>query len=67
MVLNADSKYPMRRAYVVKLQHDAAPGALHGRVENLLTCQQYEFTSGLELIALIERDLQAAAQAPVAR
>lgn len=67
MVLNADSKYPMRRAYVVKLQHDAAPGALHGRVENLLTCQQYEFTSGPELIELIEADLRAAIQASGAR
>jgi len=59
MTLNADSKYPNRRAYVVKLQVDAAPGALQGRVENLLTCQQHEFASGLELIELIEFDLMA--------
>jgi hypothetical protein len=67
MVLNADSKYPMRRAYVVKLQNDAAPGALHGLVEILLTCQQHEFASWLELIELIEADLQASDQTPAAR
>jgi hypothetical protein len=67
MVLNADSKYPNRRAYVVKLQSDAAPGRLLGRVENLLTCQQYEFASGLELIQLIEADLEASDQPLAAR
>jgi len=59
MALNADSKYPNRRAYVVKLQNDAAPGALHGRIENLLTCQQSEFTSGVELLEKLEADLRA--------
>jgi hypothetical protein len=57
MILNADSKYPNRRAYIVKLRGDAAPNALRGRVENLLTCEQHEFASSLELIALIEADL----------
>jgi len=59
MALNADSKYPNRRAYVVKLQNDAAPGALQGRVENLLTCQQSEFASGAELLEKLEEDLRA--------
>jgi len=59
MALNADSKYPNRLAYVVKLQSDAAPGALHGRVENLLTCQQNEFASGVELLEMLEADLRA--------
>jgi hypothetical protein len=41
------------------LQNDAAPGALHGRIENLLTCQQSEFTSGVELLEKLEADLRA--------
>ena len=67
MSLNADSKYPNRRAYVVKLQGDAAPGALIGRVENLLTCQQHEFTSGLELVEMIEADLHGSDPTPGTR
>ena len=58
MALNTDSKYPNRRAYVVKLRSDAEPGMLHGRVENLLTCEQHEFASAIELVELIEADLQ---------
>ena len=67
MVLNTDSKYPNRRAYVVKLRSDAARGTLRGRVENLLTCEQREFTSALELVELIEADLQASDATPAAR
>ena len=67
MVLNTDSKYPNRRAYVVKLRSDAMPGTLRGRVENLLTCEQHEFTSALELVELIEADLQASGPAPGVR
>lgn len=66
MVLNPDSKYPNRRAYVVKLRSDAVRGTLRGRVENLLTCEQREFTSALELVELIEADLQATDTAPAA-
>ena len=57
MVMNPDSKYPNRRAYVVKLRGDATPDALCGRVENLLVCEQHEFASDAELIALIKTDL----------
>ena len=57
MALNSDSKYPNRRAYVVKIRSDATPDALRGRVENLLTCEQHEFASSLELVELIETDL----------
>lgn len=57
MVMNSDSKFPNRRAYVVKIRSDATPDALRGRVENLLTCEQREFNSALELIELIETDL----------
>lgn len=55
--MSSDSKFPNRRAYVVKLRSDAMPNALCGRVENLLTCEQYEFASSLELVELIEADL----------
>jgi hypothetical protein len=58
MPLRADSKYPSSRAYVVKLQGDATPRALAGRIENLVTGRQLEFTSGGELLDSIARDLR---------
>lgn len=61
MVLNAESKYPNRRAYVVKLRGDAKPDALAGRIENLVTGNQLEFASARELLESITRDLEAAA------
>jgi len=61
MVLNTESKYPNRRAYVLKLRGDAAPGALAGRLENLLTGQQREFSCAEELLASIAADLASAA------
>lgn len=67
MVLNTDPKYPNRRAYVVKVCSDATPATLHGRVENLLTCEQREFASALELVELIEADLQVSSPTPAAR
>ena len=60
MVMNSDSKFPNRRAYVVKLRSDATPDVLRGRVENLLLCEQHEFGSALELVELIKADLQTA-------
>jgi len=57
MTLNAEIKYPTRRAYVVKVRADAGPHALAGRVENLVTGRQYEFASARELVELIARDL----------
>ena len=50
MSLNPESKYPTRRAYVVKVRGDANPNALAGRLENLVTGAQREFTSGGELL-----------------
>ena len=44
MVLSPDTKYPSRRAYVLKLRSDAAPGALAGRIENVITGQQRELS-----------------------
>ena len=61
MSLNPESKYPNRRAYVLKVRSDANPDALVGRLENLVTGQQREFASGAELLHSLASDLQAAA------
>ena len=61
MVLNAESKYPNRRAYVLKLRADATPNVLAGRIENLVTGRQLAFASAHELVESIARDLEAAA------
>ncbi len=58
MTLNPESKYPNRRAYVLKMRNDAKPGALAGRLENLVTGQQREFASGDELLQSIAVDLK---------
>ena len=57
MFLKADSTYPNRRAYVVKLRADATPHALTGRVENLVSGRQREFASGSDLLHCLARDL----------
>jgi hypothetical protein len=57
MVLSADSKYPNRRAYVVKVRSDATPDTLSGRLENLVTGTRCEFTSAHELLRLIADDI----------
>ena len=62
MSLNTESKYPSRRAYVVKMRNDARPGELAGRVENLVTGQAREFTSGRELLESIASDLEGNAE-----
>lgn len=59
MTLNPESKYPNRRAYVLKMRNDAKPGALAGRLENLVTGEQREFASGDELLQSIAVDLKA--------
>jgi hypothetical protein len=59
MVFNTDSKYPTRRAYVVKVRGDAKPDGLAGRLENLVTGRQTEFASGRELLESIASDLEA--------
>ena len=58
MSLQADSKYPSRLAYVVKLQRDATPDGLTGRLENLVSGRQLEFTSGHNLLDCFARDLR---------
>jgi hypothetical protein len=66
MTLNPESKYPSRRAYVVKVRGDAKPDTLAGRLENLVTGQQRVFASGQELLESIASDLEAGASAPFA-
>jgi len=60
--LNPESKYPSRRAYVVKVRSDASPGELAGRVENLVTGASREFASGRELLESIAVDLETNAE-----
>ena len=59
MTFNTDSKYPTRRAYVVKLRGDATPDWFAGHLENLVTGRQCEFASGRELLDSIAGDLEA--------
>jgi len=59
MTLNPESKYPNRRAYVLKVRSDASPDALAGRIENLVTGHQRDFASGDELLQSLARDLEA--------
>ena len=61
MTLNPESKYPTRRAYVVKVRADAKPDVLSGRLENLVTGHQRHFASGQDLLESIASDLQATA------
>jgi len=62
MSLNTESKYPSRRAYVVKVRSDAKPDELAGRVENLVTGSSREFASGEELLESLASDLKANAE-----
>jgi hypothetical protein len=66
MFLNSESKYPSRRAYVVKLRSDATAGVLLGRLENLVTGRQREFSSAEELLVALASDLVVTAGEPVA-
>ena len=66
MSLNTESKYPTRRAYVLKLRGDAKSDALSGRLENLVTGSQRKFASGRELLESIARDLELSAREPTA-
>jgi len=57
MTLRVDPKYPARRTYVLKLHSDATSNVLLGRLENLVTCRQSDFTSAGELLEFIARDI----------
>jgi hypothetical protein len=65
MALNSETKYPNRRTYVLKVRSDATPGALAGRLENVVTGRQRDFTSDRELVESLASDLtQSAAERP---
>ena len=64
MALNPESKYPSRRAYVLKMRGDAKPDAFAGRLENLVTGRRCEFASGQALLESIASDLQAGTDEP---
>ncbi|SDH54643.1 hypothetical protein SAMN05216603_11062 [Pseudomonas benzenivorans] len=66
MILNSESKYPSRRTYVLKLRSEATAGALAGRLENLVSGRQREFSSAEELLVAIAADLASATGEPVA-
>ena len=48
---------------MLKLRGDAKPGALCGRIENLVTGRQREFASADELLESIASDLDVATAA----
>ena len=65
MSLNSEAKYPSRRTYVLKVRSDATPEALAGRLENVVTGRQRDFTSERELVESLASDLrQSAAERP---
>ena len=59
MTLKADSKYPSRRTYVLKLRGDATPEQLRGRLENIVTCESENFSNAAELCELLARSVDA--------
>lgn len=60
MTLKTEATYPSRRAYVLKVRGDAKAGALAGRLENLVTGEQRDFSTGAELLESIATDLESA-------
>ncbi len=64
MNLSQESKYPSRRTYVLKLRSDAKPGALAGRLENIVTGRQHAFESARELLDSITAELAWAGGEP---
>jgi hypothetical protein len=63
-MLRTDPKYPSHRTYVVKLRNDATRDALRGRLENLVSRQQSDFTSARELLELIVRGVDPGGAEP---
>jgi hypothetical protein len=59
MTLRADTKYPSRRTYVLKLRGDATPEELRGRLENIVTCECEDFSNAAELCELLARGVDA--------
>lgn len=67
MILRTDSKYPMNRAYVIKLNRDATSDFFCGRLEHLVSGKHRDFTSAQELFQLMAVDLDAEAEADEAK
>lgn len=57
MTLNPETKYPSRRAYVLKLRADATGTSLVGRLENVVTGRQHDFASAGELLKALASEL----------
>jgi hypothetical protein len=65
MAFNSETRYPNRRTYVLKVRSDATPGALAGRLENVVTGRQRDFASDRELVESLASDLkESAAERP---
>jgi hypothetical protein len=64
MALNPESKFPSRRTYVLKVRGDAAPGAIAGRLENVVTGRQRDFDTETELVESLANDLRESAVKP---
>lgn len=62
--LHAESRFPTRRAYVLKLRGDATSDALAGRLENLATGSRLDFGSAGELLEAIVQELEADSAEP---
>ena len=60
----AESRYPSRLSYVVKLRADATADELAGRIENLVTGHRLDFASAHELVDAIVDDMQGSAREP---
>lgn len=60
MSLSQEAKYPSRRTYVLRLRSDAAPSALAGRLENIVTGRQHAFETTRELLDWIASELSTA-------
>jgi hypothetical protein len=62
MTLSQESQYPSRRTYVLRLRNDAKPGAVAGRLENIVTGNQHAFESARGLLESIKSELTATAE-----
>ena len=61
MSVNSETKYPSRRTYVLKVRNNATPEALAGRLENMVTGRQRDFSSKRELVDSLAADLRETA------
>ena len=64
MTHRAESRYPARLSYVLKLRGDATGATPVGRLENVVTGRRVEFRSANELLEAIAHELDADAGDP---